>query len=328
MEIPFHTTTANRLKGYQFAEPIMPDTAISGLSAAWEVASGTFEDPLVQLRCIVPLALEANLIDLVSAENQEDKSEMYIAGRIPFVLDGDTMGLYYVHQESAQRHGFIASGPIRTHQDAINRALRPRASAPLSPDYRIHTVQFSGDTAYDLLTDRVLDFLPRESVVDQICQLHQEAFAHPHDVSQRTTAGVNQILDHNPIFLACQGEHLAAVGFVEQDSSVVCDQYSLCEPTYFTQVRHRSHGLSRHLRDATRRWVDTQGNVLCFAESIRSTSFPLSLQSGFSLGGTPESLIPGDLGNAYTYIGDANPESGYMPMGLSYYVSKSISQEL
>ena len=56
--------------------------------------------------------------------------------------------------------------------------------------------------------------------------------------------------------------------------------------------------------------------MIVFNESIRHTSFPLCLENGCYLGG--------NLGDSYTAIGPANPDAGYMPMGLTYFIDPRI----
>lgn len=324
MHIQFTETTANRLKGHCLSTSIHPQDAFEAVDRAWDSALSTHGDQaFVQLRCVIPLRQEDEIIRLNTRASSSD-AESSIAGRIPFLHANEAFGLYYLHRASIQRPSIKIDSPIQTHQQALYAANKTRKVRPLDQEFQTHVVQFNGSVAFDALTDRQIPFLDRESTVEQIQQLHRFSFDHPHDTSQRDQVGINKILDHNPVVLAAAASQIAAVGFIEQESQPMLGTVHLSEPTYFTHPEYRSRGLSYHLRQATKVWINTQPNHICFAESVRYSSFPLSIGSGFRLAGTPDSAIQGNLGDAYTYIGPANPQTGYMPMGLSYFESPAI----
>lgn len=68
--------------------------------------------------------------------------------------------------------------------------------------------------------------------------------------------------------------------------------------------------------------------MIVFNESIRDSSFPLCLANDCRLAATRDMRISGNLGDAYTAIGPANPERGYMPMGLTYYPDPRVEAML
>ena len=324
-----------RVKGANFSRVTTVEETDHILNLLWQEAE-QFAQPLTQARVIMPLTEEEHLLEAVPKFNGTLR---LVNGRIPFSVDGQGLAIYYL-QESVdrKRYSFGEAGKELTHQEAVERGYNKRLAFDpkrvIDDQFSIQVDDYSGEEGVNILTGDKSN-LPKGQFIDQLIQVHKRAFAYPHDESQRQEAGIREILDNNPIITGYdnQNQIIASVGFWEADSKFDFGGIKLVEQTYFTDPNYEKNGLSIAMRKATQDLVINSKEiavygkkpVIIFNESIRATSFPLCLQVGCDLGGSIEAgFISGDLGDAYTYIGPANPRTGLMPMGLTYFIDPRI----
>lgn len=324
-----------RIKGLTLNRVSTPEQAVKTIEALWILAR-TFDAPLVQHRAIVSSDREQELQYLTFGTNSTQPG-IKVIGKIPFKAPAQQFGLYYLQRESPNRAGYTFNNPDLNinHISAVEKGLLRRQTPPQALDSRfeIQALDYHYNGGIDLLTGEHA-FLTQDRLVHEVIEAHKKAFEYPHDKAQRQEEGVQGILSKNPVIIAFDKEEqrVASVCLIEQDPRLTFAGITMVEPTYFTLPEFEGRGLSLHLRLATQRLVDRSQDlglydtrpILLFNESIRSSSFQLSLRSGCSLGGNPSSIINGNLGEAYTYIGPANPQTGLMPMGLTYYASPAI----
>ncbi|MEN9327509.1 MAG: hypothetical protein RI947_317 [Candidatus Parcubacteria bacterium] len=336
-EYSFYPET-QRVKLARFDSVSSPIGAAEDAWGAWEAGKDTYATPLVQVRAVLPLAdqdeLAARVQELQDAAAAEG-AHARIAGRIPLTLNDEAMGLYYVHIESADRPAYQAQS---AHTEAVQRGIEKKnryVERALPPGFTTHAVEFARGGAFDILEGQELD-INIDTLAEAIAGVHRLAFEYPHDPAQQTTEGARAILERNPVLIAVDHNRrqLASVAYLERDDRFTLGNIALVEPTYFTHPgeEYRRHGLSSHLRQATQALTRQSGNIsvyngspmLVFNESIRDTSFPLAIANSSRLAATHDLRIDGNLGDTYTAIGPANPDIGYMPMGLTYFPDPRI----
>ena len=323
--------TTQRLKSVRLNSLTQPIQITDRSVQIWEQAQQMFDHPLVQVRGIIPVAEEDTLLDYaeeLNGEVQEQNAEACVAGRIPFRINGEDLGIYYLQMASKNRPVY-RNGNWLTHEEAVAQAAvknQSRINRPLPPGFSVKVLEWSNGQSRDILTGYE-EHHDMEEMAARLAAVHKLAFAYPHDPAQQTAAGVYDILKQNPVAIAFDPQHeVASVGYFERDERFTYGGINLVEPTYFTHPNKREHGLSSHLRMATERisrmtdTIHTWGRnpAIIFNESIRNSSFVLS-QQFCELAGNANGRITGNLGDAYTAIGPANPDIGYMPMGLTYY---------
>lgn len=324
-----------RIKKVSFDSPTSPESALIETVELWKAAKSIYDQPLIQLRAILEQEHEAKLLSLIAEGNKrldKDTSNLRIAGRLLFKEGSKKYGIYYMQFESLNRPSYRDEKYLE-HSKAVSAGFTKRSKEKWAlPDgYKIYALDFSNG-ALDILTGEKLNLNP-EDLAQKIADVHKLAFKFPHDPAQQTKEGVLDILMNNPT-LVCfdQNGNVSSVGFMERDSRFTFSKSVLIEPTYFTHPAEGRKGLSSHLRQATKKLTERHhlvsgynGNpMIVFNESIRHSSFVLCLENGCNLAGTDDLTINGDLGEAYTAIGPANPETGFMPMGLTYFISPSI----
>lgn len=332
-----------RVKSVNMIDVISPVAMGEEVWRVWEHAQGLYEQPLVQVRGIVPVDDEGQLHAItqelsVAAESSSGRSN--ISGRIPFQIDGQAFGLYYMDIASQARRTYRDDNWMSHHQ-AIERGIQKRErfeQRPVPSGFRVAALEIAQGRLLDILTSSDMDLDP-EALAAEIAELHRVSFAYPHDPAQQTAEGAFAIMSANPTLVAFDPDmRVASVGYLEQDTRFSFAGMRLIEPTYFTHPgeQYRRHGLSSHLRQATQQLVRHGYNsetyngdpLIIFNESIRNTSFPLCIANGCRIAGTYDGSISGNLGDAYTAIGPANPEIGYMPMGLTYISDPRIELQL
>jgi hypothetical protein len=336
-----HHNETQRVKSVFFAEPITSLAATAELVDIWSASKKSYITPLAQVRAILPYHQEESLI--LKMRDLQDKIEgdavkVGIIGRIPFQLGNDVFGIYYLQIESKTRKTFSGEGYM-AHSDAVVLGFNKRQNhrPAIIPDgFSIHAIGFAGHQPLDYLTGERLNFNLNQ-LSYEIAQVHSSTFEYAHDPAQRTVDGAREILQNNPTLIAVDRRgKIASVGYLERDPRFTFGNIALVEPTYFTLSEYRSLGLSSLLRQTAMRLVKMDRKVsayndspmIIFNESIRHTSFPLCIANGYSLAGTQDLTIPGDLGNAYTAIGKANPDAGYMPLGLTYATNPHLETGL
>lgn len=276
--------------------------------------------------------------------------------RIPFVTQTDLLritrdpSLFYNPQERLNSQPYIALLKVIKHNDPLfayestveGKIKKSTDEFQLSEDFGIEVVSYATNQYWrqegTALVPTKEPCFEEEEITEEIIRVHSNAFAYAHDSSQRERGGILSIIEHNPTVVAYHKENreLAALGYLEKDDRFSFNNLNLVEPTYFTDPKYEKNGLSMHLRKATQRLLDMSNQidvynnqpVIVFNESIRITSFPLALQSGCELGGEIDTSITGDLGDAYTYIGPANPQTGLMPLGVTYYIDPRIRSKI
>lgn len=339
-EWSFYPST-QRIKKVMFDVPVSAIDAVTETVNLWEVADKVYNSPLVQVRAIIPSSFQDNLLSLVDkfkcSGSLSSQAKFDVVGRIPFRSDNEDYGIYYIQLESETRKGYKDEKHIE-HTQALQIALKKKEkhTVRLIPEgYKIHTIIFLDNQAIDVLTGEKLSF-NQEELARQIIEVHKEAFKEDtHDPNQRSMEGALGIIRNNPTLVAIDNENsVCSVGYMEREDRFTFGNISLIEPTYFTHPTKDGLGLSSALRQITRRITSGQTEVpiynnspmIVFNESIRHTSFLLCIANGCELAGTNDLSIPGNLGEAYTRIGPANPDlgRGYMPMGLTYFINPRI----
>lgn len=328
-----------RLKSVHFSETSHPSEVMQETENLWETATQIYSTPLVQVRAVLAQEAEVNLLggvdrltEMVSASGFEASAR--VAGRIPFRADSGLYSIYYIHLESSRRPSYKPDHCV-SHENAVlagyEKGRNPGAK-PLPGEYSLYALDFSGEFPIDILSGETVH-INRDLFCREVSEVHKLAFEFPHDPSQQTPEGVREIINNNPVLVALDElHHIASVGFLERDDRFTFEGISLVEPTYFSHPEHGNKGLSSHLRQTTQRLADMSASInlynnmplIIFNESIRHTSFKLCIENGGNLAGSIDSPITGNLGDAYTAIGPANPETGYMPMGLTYFISQEI----
>ena len=332
-----------RLKGVQMKDISSPVHMGEETWRLWEQAQDQYETPQVQTRAIIPLD-EEGLLRRVQEELQEaaisTDGTACISGRIPFHIDDQSFGIYYFDIASGQRRAF-RDAKWTEHKEAVRQGFDKRSRyepRAVPPGYNISALEIVDGRLRDILSGQLLD-VDMEDVAAQVAEVHRLAFEYPHDPAQQTPNGALAIMLSNPTLVAFdENRRVASVGYLEQDPRFTFAGIRLVEPTYFTHPgeQYRRHGLSSHLRQATQQLVRHSYNsqayngdpLIVFNESIRNTSFPLCIANGCRVAGTHDGSISGNLGDAYTAIGPANPEIGYMPMGLTYTADPRIELQL
>lgn len=320
---------------------------------AIDQASRNFQGgQLVQGRFVLPISQEQQLLNMSMDLNQtyEDNDYLRVNGRIPFVdpTSGQILGLYYLTHESPFRAKYHFSEPLGgrpmniNHRQAVMRAhvegIKPASGRDL-PEIEILALRADK-------TGEMIDYLNHgntgislSDLAWQLARLHRTCFEYAHDDNQATEAGQREILENNPVVVALHHDQLVAVGLIEGDDSFNFGVH-LSEPTYYTHPDFQRQGISTSLRIAVDQLIDNprylveHGSTIVFSESIRAISFLASLRSGNAIAAIIDPRYPnrqvlgpidGNLGNAYTYIGPANPHTGLMPMGLSFNMSNNIT---
>lgn len=321
----YHNT--QRVKTVRFDRPYAPEEITGVLLDAWNIAGERYPTPLAQVRAIMPVSQEPVLLEQLAEVSQRvSDSNVAVVGRVPFKVNRRNYGLYYCHAESP-RPAFPSS---RSHEASIQYGLERRArrqEREFPSGFNLQVVEFANAVARNPLSGETTQ-LDMRNLAQQLVALHKICFAYPHDPSQQTEEGMMEILSNNPVaFITDPNNQIASAVLLERDDRFTFGNIALVEPTYFTHPggEYREHGLSSFLRDTVQRLVQNSSAIesyrrdpiLLFTESIRHISFHLCLETGFPLAGDGK-VITGNLGN-YTLIGDANPDTGYMPMGLTYY---------
>lgn len=330
-----------RIKKVVFDKPTDVDDGLRETLELWKAAREIYDSPLVQFRAIFDHTNEEKLLQTVSGINEKisehsTDARLSIAGRILFREATGVYGIYYLQIESSKRPSYRDEKYL-IHPEAVKKGIerRHRTQWELPEGYSIRALDFSGQPL-DILTGEKLD-IDCGRLAEQIAEVHRESFKFAHDPAQQTRDGVMEILKSNPTLVCFDPKGMvSSVGFMERDSRFTFSDSVLIEPTYFTRPIDNKKGLSSHLRQATKRLTEHYSSVsayngkpmIVFNESIRHSSFVLCLENGCNLAGTPDLKISGNLGEAYTAIGPANPETGLMPMGLTYYISPDINPEL
>lgn len=332
--------TTKRIKKVEFEKQTSADLAILETLNLWEGARLIYNSPLVQLRVVLDMEEEGRLLGLADYLNSKNKialkggGNLRVNGRLPFANGSKNYGIYYIQAESQNRLGYIDTRHIG-HNEAVQKGIQKRAEQnykqELPEGYVVRALDFTNGSK-DVLTNQEVCIDP-ERLAESISNIHKLAFQFPHDPAQQTKEGVLDILMNNPT-LVCFDPYgkVVSVGFMERDSRFTFSDAVLVEPTYFTKPGESRKGLSSHIRQATRELVTRHGLVdaykgkpmIVFNESIRHTSFVLCLENNCELAGTEDLKIDGNLGEAYTAIGPASPDKGFMPMGLTYYISPEI----
>ncbi len=322
--------TTQRIKSVCFDRPSAPDNIGLRSWEIWEEARREFSNPLVQVRAIMPMAQEGELLNYVAQiheEVQRGDAEAWVPARIP--LD-DNMAIYYA-QIACNRRPSYQNGHSITHEEAVAQALEkgPTKRRPLPEGFSTKVLEWPNCHAHacDILTNNE-EPLGMEEIARDIAELHRRTFKHPHDPEQQTVDGVCRILENNPVGLVLNPNGgVVSAAIWEQDKRLASLVFA--EQTYLTDLdpNYQGHGFSSDLRHATRRLtkesdkISVYGGrkVLPYVESITGTSFILSLRNGFQLAGTPNGRITGNLGKAYTAIGDAFWENGGLhSMGVTF----------
>lgn len=328
----------HRVKKVLFSQEISATHAMTELERSCRWAGHLYQDPLVQVRFILPLSEEEQLLDTATAFHAFGNTAR-VNGRIPFQGRGREVALYYIQSESLDRPSYIPVSQT-SHEEALEkgRIIRNRSIPTLPEGFEIAVIEFINGHARDILHDQPYENLCQEELAIQLALAHRDSFQYPHDFAQQTEEGVMEILNANPVIFAIDRNEnaIASVGYLEADPNFSYSDITLIEPTYFTRPRYEGKGLSSLLRKATQNLVNHSQDIiryngaplLVFNESVRTTSFPLSFGNGCELAGTADLRISGNLGDAYTAIGPANPDVGFMPMGLTYFADPRIALPL
>jgi hypothetical protein len=321
--------STQRIKPVLFDQISNPSVLVDTAGEAWEYATKQLGHPLVQVRGVMQVALERELMKQVS-----EKGPFNVVARIPFNYENEPVAIYYVQaqQENRPSYKFKEGYKNISHEEALRRALEKAARGfdALPDGYSIkRLIPDSDGNKMNAVNDGEFNVGVGE-LAKILVNTHKACFDYPHDVNQEDVNAVSETLRNNPLVVALDAsENVAAVGYIEKDPRFTLDRnITLVEPTYWTVPEHRRGGLSHHLRLEAKRLYDEIGNIISFGESVRPTSFVLILASGYSLSGTSDLSISGNLGNSYTAIGPANPASGYISMGASYYTSSNIRANL
>lgn len=320
---------SQRIKAVEFSTLYKFNNLENDLNGRVNRSRNLLESPLIQLRVLLDRSQECGLLTTTKVLNGSIDPDFsaQVVGRIPFNSDGRRLALYYIQATDKSRQRFLFNDPNRDigHDVAVQRGNRPlKTGGALNFDLEV----------VDYRRNRLIgsDRNPSISESDAITQLqglHAGAFETPHDAAQRSTDGIRDILHHNPVVLGLQGGNIIAAGYLERDIRFTFNNIALVEPTYFTDTTSQCNGLSSAIRQRVRQLLDTgeldsyyqsQGTII-FNESIRPTSFILSLRNGYPLAGCVNSPIEGNLGDKYSLIGQARGSNGYMPMGLTYYTN-------
>ncbi len=315
-----------------FFEPISPEIAVRELSDIWYAGRTRYDTPLVQVRAVIPTCNESDLIS--QTNNLNPSVEAKVNGRIPFQIDNQEYGIYYLQADTSQRKAYTHKDQL-AHDQAVKLGLdkrRNHEARPIPQGYSIHAVEFMNGYAVDLLSGVQLN-ISVDELSREIIGVHERAFNYPHDPAQRTIEGAREILLNNPTVFALNSTgHVASVCYLERDTRFRFGNIALIEPTYFTDPQEEGLGLSSLLRQTVRILVEIDRRyrgspMIIFNESIRHSSFLLCLENGYHLAGTDNLSISGNLGEAYTAIGPANPDAGYMPLGLTYLTDPRIKSK-
>lgn len=315
-----------RVKSVLFARPVTPEDAMRELASTWQMAS-SFPTGLAQVRAILPLSSHEALVESVSAMNDcTSNANVRVVGRLPFSVDGELFGIYYLHAESTDRPSYNPSN--MSHEAAVANGrsrFASRRGQELHEGFRARAVELRNGVLTDIFTNEAISDIDVDNLVDELITLHSRSFQHAHDPAQRTREGVLDILSQNPnILVFNESGKVVSVGYLERDARFAFGGIALVEPTYFTDPDYNGNGLSLVGRRMTQELARNSSHLtsyggapmLVFCESIRYSSFPLAIGTGFDLGG--------DLGEAYTTIGPASHETGYVPMGVTYYVDPRL----
>lgn len=335
----YEQPSTERVKLLSGEAPIDSFTAWSTTLNMWSHAKVIeMANPLVQHRCIVPLSDEHTLSKYQQDIQHQlgDDVRVWIPGGIPYRVNGDNFGLYYLHIADNERIQYqVQNDPSNmTHAEAVNRGMvgRGKPSKQLPTNISVATVADIEGRLVQVCGNAPID-LDEGHLIDALRWAHESSFAYPHDPNQRTESGIRNILTHNPITFAYDRkmERVAGAAFLEKDCTFTHGGIALVEPTYFTPSDYGRHGISSALRRANMELCAQSipgfyggKPVIIFNESIRGSSFGISLANRCSLPGGAIGRFDGDLGNTYTYIGPANPKTGLMPMGLTYTMNKSL----
>lgn len=328
-----------RVKTVAFDDITTVASAISQLQDSCRRAESLFPDPLVQTRVILPVNEQGKLLN--SVQNLcISRAKPQVVGRIPFHVDGETVAIYTIQAEYAGRPTFTPSSVI-SFEEMVQRGMQRRHlnhPQALPEGFVLYAVEFTGGCAHDTLRQTPLSNIDHEELAFKLAETHKECFTYPHDPAQQNPEEVAHIITENPVLIIMdtQNEQIASVGYLEQDTRFTFGNIALIEPTYFTHPDYERKGFSSQLRQATQQLARDSERVLSyrgqpmliFNESVRHTSFPLSIENGCDLAATADLQISGNLGDSYTAIGDANPDIGFMPMGLTYFADPRIAIEL
>ncbi len=296
---------------------------------------------LTQIRVIMPDVEGTDLARHIHAANDPGISTS-VNGRIP--IPGTGQSLFYITTENPSRASYNLEGI--SHEQAVAKGMRGRElrnnsgwveqtkSELVRNGITVHAVDFT--SGIDMLTGRSLELDGQqpdiEVIASQLASLFSLGFEYSHDPAQQTTARQRAILESSPVLLARKNGQVIAAGVMETDSKFDFQGWKLVEPTFVTQPgnEYRGIGISSVLRHEMRNLINSANYLQCygptivFCESIRASSGPLSIANGYDLAAHSESGISGNLGEAYTYIGPANPNTGMVPM-LQTYVATDIS---
>ena len=317
--------STQRIKPVLFEEVSDPWALTNTANRAWDQARRELDYPLIQVRGVVPMALERELIREV-----EGSGPFAVVARIPFNIDREPAAIYYVQAEVNGRPGYkFADDDLNiSHRQALARASEKmnRGFKILPDGYTVRSMIPDSSGSRMQATNDKHFFMDTPELAKVLVETHKACFEYPHDSNQQDVYEVEKTLRNNPIVLAFDvRDNVVAVGYIEKDKRFTLGNgLTLVEPTYWTLPTHRHAGASYHLRQAAKDLYDQEGNIICFGESVRSTSFVLILASGYELAGTDDLAITGNLGDAYTAIGPANPGVGYIPMGASFHTSSNI----
>jgi len=325
-----------RIKVVRFQSVGTVGEAIEDLRHAWSIAVMRYTHPLVQVRVILRLTDQEHLLASVAGLAVQGASA-WVAGRIPFRVYGQEFAIYAVHLQASGRPSYATPDGI-DHATAVSRGYDRRGEhlGLREPDgFTLHAVEFVDGVARYLDGDSA-PLLQLDALARELAHLHRLAFEYAHDPAQQSVDGVWAILQANPVLFATAADGtIVAVLYPERDARFSFGGIALIEPTGFTHPApiYRRHGLFARLSQTLVGLVQTGtpmtsyggAPVIMFGEAVRHTAFPAALASGAHLAGTRDLRIAGDLGNAYTAIGPARPDRGFMPMGMLYATDPRIT---
>ena len=327
--------STQREKVVLFDRPYSVDEILSVFEDTMDSAYERYQMPLAQIRAILPTRDESVLFErMQEVQNHLPQDRVAVIGKIPFVLDGEEYGIYYCQAESRLRHSYNR-GSEKSHEEEVSYGVnkRSRRLQTLPEGFSLHVIEFINGEARSILRNGEILPISSTALSEQLAALDRKTFAYSHDPSQQNPEKVRDIIESNPTVVLFDGHgNVVSAGYLEQDSRFTFGNIALVEPTYFTNKNYAGKGFSSHVRRATQDLIRNShlvnsygGNpILVFNESIRNSSFHISLENGCLLAGDGVT-ISGNLGDAYTYIGEANPTTGLMPMGLTYYRDPRLS---